>query len=213
MTLPVLETIELSLADGVLTITLNRPERLNAFNTQMHQELAAAIGHAASNAEVRVIVLTGAGKAFSAGGDMAEVRETPGSFLEGARHARDILFGLLECEKPVIAAVNGDAIGLGATLALVSDIVIAAETARFADPHVKMALVAGDGGAIIWPAAAGMAVAKYYLLTGEMMSAPEALDFRLIARMVPLDTLREETAKLSARLAASAPLALRWTKR
>jgi enoyl-CoA hydratase len=109
--------------------------------------------------------------------------------------------------------MNGDAIGLGATLALLSDVVIAADSARIGDPHVKMGLVAGDGGALIWPMLIGPMLAKYYLLTGDLLPAPEARNLGLITRSVPAEALDEEVAKIVGKLAAGAPLAIRWTKR
>jgi enoyl-CoA hydratase len=158
-------------------------------------------------------VLTGAGRAFSAGGDMSEITDTPASFAEEAVPARDLVFGLLDCEKPIICRMNGDAIGLGATVALLCDVVVAADTAHIADPHVRMGLVAGDGGALIWPLLAGPMVAKYHLLTGDALTAAEAQAHGLITRAVPADSLDAETDRIAEKLANAAPLAVRWTKR
>lgn len=213
MTMKSFETIGVTKKDAVMTLSLNRPERLNAFNPVMHVELVDAINQANRMEDVRVIVLTGAGRAFSAGGDMSEVKSTVDSFAAEAVYARDLVFGLLNCEKPVICRLNGDAIGLGATVALLCDAVIAADTARIGDPHVKMGLVAGDGGALIWPLLVGPMVAKYYLLTGDLLSAPEAQGHGLITKSVPADTLDAEVTKLAGKLAQGAPLAIRWTKR
>jgi len=206
-------TILTSRRDAVFTITLNLPDRLNAFSPTMSRELPEAIREANQNRDIRVVVLTGAGRAFSAGGDMSETRETPGSFAEEAVLGRDVVYGLLDCEKPVVCRMNGDAIGLGATLALLSDVVVAADSARIGDPHVKMGLVAGDGGALIWPMLIGPMLAKYYLLTGDLLPAPEARGLGLITRSVPAELLDEEVAKVVRKLAAGAPLAIRWTKR
>jgi enoyl-CoA hydratase len=207
------ETINVSSSDDVLTLTFNRPDRLNAFNPTLSSEFAEAIRLAGQMPAIRAIVLTGAGRAFCAGGDMTEVRETPASFAEGAVDARSIVFGLLDCEKPIICRMNGDAIGLGATIALLCDIVIAADSARIGDPHVKMGLVAGDGGALLWPMLAGPMVAKYYLLTGDLMPAPQAQAHGLITKAVASALLDEEVAMIAKKLTEGAPLAIRWTKR
>lgn len=209
----IFRTISVTKKDTVLTIAFNRPERLNAFNPVMSSEFPDAIRSANRMTDVRVIVLTGEGRAFSAGGDMSEVKDTPESFAEESVHARDIVFGLLNCEKPVICRMNGDAIGLGATIALLCDVVIAVDSARIGDPHVRMGLVAGDGGALIWPMLVGPMAAKYYLLTGDLIAAPDAQTLGLITRSVSADNLDAEVAKLADKLAAGAPLAIRWTKR
>ncbi|MEN2977793.1 enoyl-CoA hydratase-related protein (plasmid) [Tistrella bauzanensis] len=213
MTTPTWTTIQADLRDEILTLTLNRPERLNAFDRVMHRELGEAIGHGATAAGIRVIVLTGAGRAFSAGGDMSAAPPDAGDFAAEAEDARRIVFGMLDCDRPIVCRMNGDAIGLGATIALLSDVVVATEDARLADPHVRAGLVAGDGGALIWPLICGVMKAKYYLLTGDMMRATEAERLGLITRVVAKDGLDRETARIVSMLRANAPLALKWTKR
>jgi enoyl-CoA hydratase len=213
MALPQFETLEIEQEAAVLTLRLNRPERLNAFNPQMSHDLPEAIRFAGRKSDVKVIVLTGNGRAFSAGGDMSAIEYTPASFATEAVSARDLVFGLLDCEKPVICRMNGDAVGLGATVALLSDIIIAADTARIGDPHVRMGLVAGDGAALIWPMLVGPMVAKYYLLTGDLLTAPEAQAHGLITRSVPVEALDGEVERIANKLSAGAPLAIRWTKR
>jgi len=213
MTLPSFETMTMSREDAVLTLSFNRPERLNAFNSQLSHDFAEALRVANEMSDVRVIVLTGAGRAFSAGGDMSDRQETVATFAEETIHARALVYGLLDCEKPIICRMNGDAIGLGATVALLCDVVIAADTARIGDPHVRMGLVAGDGGALIWPLLVGPMVAKYYLLTGDLMGAADAQTHGLITRAVPMDALDAEVARLVKKLSDGAPLAIRWTKR
>jgi enoyl-CoA hydratase len=207
------DTLSIGQRDGALTITLNRPDRLNAFDPTLHHEFARAIADAAKADDIRVIVLTGAGRAFSAGGDMSDLEPTPRSFVDDAIDARAIFFGLLECEKPVVCRLNGDAIGLGATVALLCDVVVAADTARIGDPHVKMGLVAGDGGAVVWPLLAGPLVAKYYLLTGDLMPASEAKSLGLVTKVVPAAELDAATEAIVQKLAKGAPLAIRLTKR
>lgn len=202
--------------DGkILTATLNRPEARNAINPDLDGELVRLFWDVDRDPEVNVLVLTGAGKAFSAGGDipgMLASIEDMGLFENGYKNGKRILQGILDCEKPIIARVNGDAIGLGATLALFCDIVIADETARIADPHVKVGLVAGDGGAVIWPQLVGYAKTKQYLLSGDLMTAAEAAQMGLIAHAVPAGELDAKVAEWAAKLGQGAQKAIRYTK-
>ncbi|CAB3793794.1 Enoyl-CoA-hydratase [Paraburkholderia caffeinitolerans] len=199
----------------VLEITLNRPEQLNAFNAGLHAEMAQVFIDANNDPDSEVIVLTGAGRAFSAGGDLEAVKasfDDPAAFRVTAREAKQIIFAQLDCEKPIIAKVNGPAIGLGASIALFCDVIFAADTAKIADPHVNVGLVAGDGGAVIWPQLIGYARAKEYLLTGEPISAGEAARIGLINHAVPAEALDECVNQFADRLAAGASQAIRWTK-
>ena len=207
------ETLKLDRDGAVLTITLNRPDQYNAFSQTLHRELGRCLFDLRHDREARVVILTGAGKAFSAGGDMTEAPPTASEFAQGASEGREIVYGLLECPQPIICRMNGDAVGLGATVALMSDFVIAADTARIGDPHVRMGLVAGDGGALIWPLLVGPMLAKYYLLTGELVPAPQAAQLGLITRSVEAAALDTEVAALTAKLLAGAPLAQQFTKR
>jgi enoyl-CoA hydratase len=199
----------------ILRATLNRPESLNAVSELMHEELGEFFPDAADDPDSDVIVLTGSGKAFSAGGDVDWMRrmvsEAP-NFSRLSRGVRKIVHGMLDCPKPVIARVNGDAFGIGASIALLCDIIIAVDTARFADPHVKMGLVAGDGGALIWPQLVGFAKAKQYLLTGDPITAIEAERIGLINFSVPAAELDVVVDKYSQRLARGAQIAIRYTK-
>ena len=210
------ETLSFSREGRVLTITMDRPEVMNAVSHELHLEMGRVFLEAADDPESDVIILTGAGQAFSAGGDvnwmadMAAGRRGP--FVDEVRVMRRIIHGLLDCPKPVIAKVNGDAMGFGASIALLCDIIIAAETARFADPHVKLGLVAGDGGAIIWPQLIGFAKAKHYLLTGDAVAAPEAERIGLITFSVPDHELDAYVAKYAGKLARGAQTAIRYTK-
>ncbi|NWK98270.1 enoyl-CoA hydratase [Sphingobium lactosutens] len=210
------EMLSFSRDGRVLTITMNRPELLNAVNHALHEEMARVFFDAADDTESDVIVLTGAGKAFSAGGDFDWLeKQAKGDrvpFVHEAKSMRRIVMGLLDCAKPVIAKVNGDAMGFGASLALLSDIIIAADHARFADPHVKLGLVAGDGGALIWPQLIGFAKAKHYLLTGEPIGAVEAERCNLINFAVPAEELDAFVDKYTAKLARGAQTAIRYTK-
>ncbi len=201
--------------DRVMTITLNAPERLNAFTGPMHNALSRIWDDVNDDPEVHVVVLTGAGRAFSAGGNVIAMQQKIDdldAWDAGMPEAKRIVFRMLECDKPIIARVNGHAVGLGATVALLCDIIIAADHAKIGDPHVNAGLVAGDGGALIWPQLVGFARAKEYLLTGDLMSAAEAERIGLINHAVPADQLDEKVYGLAQRLAAGAMSSIRWTK-
>lgn len=202
--------------DGkVLRLTLNRPDVLNAVDEELHNELARIFYDVALDHEAKVVVLTGEGRAFSAGGDVELMQrgiDNPDRSKKGFVEGKRIVFSLLEIEKPVICRLNGDAIGLGATLALLCDMVIAVDSARIGDPHVRVGLVAGDGGAVIWPQLIGFVKAKEYLLTGDLIPAPEAAQMGLINRAVPADQLDVEVEKLVGKLANGASAAINWTK-
>jgi enoyl-CoA hydratase len=211
------KAIAFSRAGRILTITLNRPEALNAVDAVLHEELARVFTDAAADAESDVIILTGAGTAFSAGGDiqwMQRAIENPHAFATATvDEARRIIFSILDCDKPIICRLNGDAIGLGATIALFCDVIVANDKARIADPHVRVGLVAGDGGAAIWPQLIGFARAKEYLMTGDMISAPDAACMGLINHAVTAAELDDKVGQLVNKLAKGATLAIRWTKR
>jgi enoyl-CoA hydratase len=209
------KTITFARDANILTVTLNRPDRLNAMSGEMHHEVSELFYDLAADRDSDVIVLTGAGRAFSAGGDLDHLEEAsrdPRVFHQDMREARKLIFGLLDCDKPIVCRMNGDAIGLGATLALFCDIIIAAEDARIGDPHVRVGFVAGDGGAVIWPQLIGYARAKQYLLTGDLLNAKEAQQIGLINFAVPREELDATVAQWAGRLAKGATLATRWTK-
>lgn len=199
----------------VLTVTINRPDKMNAINQETEQSLARLFFDVSTNKDVHVVILTGAGKAFSAGGDfhlLQHLVEHPEEFSDGLQQTKQMLFAMLDCPKVVIAQVNGDAIGLGGTLALLTDIVVAAEHARIGDPHVKVGFTAGDGGAIIWPQLVGFARAKRYLLTGDLIAAPDAERIGLIAHCVPADALDRTVQDLAEGFAHGPIKAIQWTK-
>ena len=209
------QVIKVEKAQGVATLTLNRPQALNAFDSALHTELEDVLEEVARDPEVNAVVLTGAGRAFCAGGDIrgmeARLKDpsAPRINMEGARR---LINNLLGVEQPLIAAVNGDAVGLGATVALFCDVIYMAETARIGDPHVRVGLVAGDGGAVIWPLLVGPARAKEMLLTGDLLSAKDAERMGLVNRVVPADQLMPTAMALATRLAKGPTKALRWTK-
>ena len=199
----------------VLVLTLDRADALNAVDAVMHEELSRVFSDAAADDGSDVVVLTGAGRTFCAGGDIGWMKESfgsPAALDRTAREAKRIVASLLECEKPIICRLNGDAVGLGATVALFCDVIIAADRARISDPHVRVGLVAGDGGAAIWPQLIGYARAKELLLTGDAVAAPEAARIGLINHAVPEAELDERAYGLAERFAKGAGAAIRWTK-
>ena len=209
------ETIKFARRGRVLEVIFNRPDELNAVNAQLHEEMARVFVDANNDPDSDVIVLTGAGPAFSAGGDIEGMRKSfasPSTFDKIAREGKQIIFSLLDCEKPIIAKVNGHAMGLGATVALFCDVIFAADTAKIGDPHVAVGLVAGDGGAVIWPQLIGYARAKEYLMTGSVLTATEAARIGLINHAVPAAELDERVNQFSDRLASGPSKAIRWSK-
>ncbi|MGB2695813.1 MAG: enoyl-CoA hydratase-related protein [Dehalococcoidia bacterium] len=213
------QTILIEKADKVATVTLNRPERLNAVNSVLHEELEHLFGEINADDEVNAMILTGAGRAFCAGGDMKAVADQPepsgdayNAPVTFGRGPRRLIMNMLEVEAPIVVAMNGDAIGLGATLALLGDVIIASESARLGDTHVRMGLVAGDGGAVIWPLLVGVHRAKEYLMTGDLIPAPEAERIGLVNHVVPADQVLPKARELAERLASGPTWAIRWTK-
>ena len=208
-------SLAFSQRENILTITIDTPAKKNAVDDSLHRDLARVFYEVNADSDVDVIILTGVGRWFCAGGDMGWFQaliDEPTRWNEMILEAKRIINGLLELEKPIIARVNGAAAGLGASLALLCDVIIADEAAVIGDPHVKMGLVAGDGGAIIWPQLVGFAKAKELLLTGRMLTATEAQAMGLINYAVPADALDEKVNALATELATGATLAIRWTK-
>ena len=213
------DTLLIDKRDKVLTITLNRPERLNAVNEVMHQEIADVFGEVGRDPEVSAVVLTGAGRGFCSGGDVRAMNEGGGAIALQelplgvvSQSARRILHNMLWVEQPMICALNGVAAGLGATLALFCDVIYASDQARIGDTHVRAGLVAGDGGAVIWPLLVGLAKAKELLMTGDIIDAQEAERIGLINKVVPHDELMEIVMELAHRFASGPALAIRGTK-
>jgi enoyl-CoA hydratase len=201
---------------GILWITLNRPEVLNAADAAMHTEFVELWKTIDADPEVRVAVVTGAGRAFSSGGDLKWVEESHGNYAEIVRildEARALVYNLIGCEKPVISAINGPAVGAGAVIALLADVSIAAETARIGDGHVRMGVAAGDHAAILWPLLIGMAKSKYYLMTGGMVDGREAERIGLVSLCVPGEELEAKAMEVARNLATGPQDAIRFTKR
>ncbi|HCU95700.1 MAG TPA: enoyl-CoA hydratase [Actinobacteria bacterium] len=202
--------------NGVLLITLDRPDKYNAADEQMHGELARVWTEVSADPQTRAAVITGAGKAFSAGGDLAMVRRMAGNHDRVAHmlsEMSDMVYNIINCEKPVISAINGVAVGAGTVVALLADISICALDARLGDGHVKLGVAAGDHAAILWPLLCGMAKARYYLLTGEMITGEEAERLGMVSKAVPRDQVLPEALRVANSLATGSQLAIRWTKR
>jgi enoyl-CoA hydratase len=207
------ETIRIERTGSVLNLSLNRPDQLNAVNGKMHTELSTIFADIGSDADVNAVVITGLGRAFCAGGDIEWMRDmTPEGLGPMFVEARKIIVDLLELEVPVIAAVNGHAIGLGATLALFCDVVFMASEAKIGDPHVRVGVAAGDGGAVIWPWLVGPARAKELLMTGDLLNAAAAERIGLVNHVVPAERVVDEARALADRLAAGPSIAIRATK-
>ncbi|HET8706702.1 MAG TPA: enoyl-CoA hydratase-related protein [Pseudomonadales bacterium] len=199
----------------ILTLTLNRPQALNAVSKPLHDELAQIFTDVQNDDETDVVVLTGAGRAFCAGGDLAEMKANidagRGDYMNPV-DAKRIVFSLLDLEKPIIARINGPCMGLGATIALLCDMTVAVNTAKIGDPHVRAGVVAGDGGAVIWPQLIGYARAKEYLMLCDALTADEAARIGLINYSVPAEELDSKVYGLAERLANGPQMATRWTK-
>ncbi len=203
-------------ANGVLLVTINRPEVLNATNDRLHWELTQIWLTIGADPETRVTVITGAGRAFSAGGDLEMVENNakdPRRLARVVQEASDLVYNLINLDKPVISAINGVAVGAGLVVALLADVSIISETARFTDGHTKLGVVAGDHAAIVWPLLCGMAKAKYYLLTSDFIDGKEAERIGLVSMCVPPDKVLPKAFEVADKLALGSQQAIRWTKR
>jgi enoyl-CoA hydratase/carnithine racemase len=201
---------------GVLLITMNRPEVYNAADEEMHGQLARVWADVSRDEQTRVAVITGAGKAFSAGGDLAMVQRMAGDYERAARmlsEMSDLVYNMTSCEKPIVSAINGVAVGAGLVVALLADISICAAEAKLGDGHVKLGAAAGDHAAIIWPLLCGMAKARYHLLTGEMVDGVEAERIGLVSKVLPREQVLGEALRVAGTLATGSQLAIRLTKR
>lgn len=195
---------------GVAVVTMNRPEILNAINWEMHEELEDVFVQLDHDSAVNAIVLTGAGRGFCSGGDQKSLDK--GTLPSPTRSGRHLIRNMLEVEVPIVAAVNGVAVGLGATLALFCDVIYASATARFADTHVNAGVVAGDGGAIIWPLLMGPVRAKHYLMTGEFISAEKAAAIGMINEVVTDGSVLDAAIEYAELLASGPKESIVWTK-
>ncbi len=210
-----LDGIDVAQDGPVRRVTLNRPTTLNAITEDLHAQFVALWGEVERDDACRAVVLTGAGKAFSAGGsyeDFERRRVDLEVRRESLHLARRLVEEMLNVSVPVVAAVNGPAVGLGCTIVTLCDIVFMAQDAFLADTHVSVALVAGDGGALTWPAMTSLLRAKQYLLTGDRLSAAEAVELGMANFAVPAEELLEQATAYAHRLAAQPPQAVQATK-
>jgi enoyl-CoA hydratase len=199
----------------VLRITMNKPDRLNAIDQATHMELAEIWRDIDADPDISAVIVTGAGRAFSAGGDLDMASDLANDFAkrcQGWKEARNLVYNIINCSKPIVSAMRGPAVGAGLVIGLLADISIAAKTARLIDGHTRLGVAAGDHAAIIWPLLCGMAKAKYYLLLCEPLTGAEAERIGLVSLAVDDDALDETALKTAVRLAEGAPGAIRWTK-
>ncbi len=202
-------------ATAILRIELNRPEKLNATDELMHLELVDIWRDVDADPETSVTILTGAGKAFSAGGDFQLLRdniEDPAKRAAHWKQARDLVYNIINSSKPIVSAIRGPAVGAGLTAALRADVSIASKTARIIDGHTRLGVAAGDHAAIVWPLLCGMAKSKYHLLLCEPVTGEEAERIGLVSLAVEDDELEATTLRIASRLAEGSPSAIRWTK-
>lgn len=202
--------------DGIVLFTLNRPERMNAADALMHREMALLPRLLDEDEEAKVAVITGAGRAFCAGGDYNDIAAEADDFQRKTlmmRETLQILYGMVECRKPIISAINGPAAGAGLAVALLADISVIDEETVVSDGHTRIGLAAGDHAALIWPLLCSMAKAKLYLLTCRKITGREAERIGLVSMAVPKEAVLETALSIAAELCQREPLALELTKR
>jgi enoyl-CoA hydratase len=201
--------------DGILEIVMGAPGKLSTADHDTHRELSEIWRAVDADAETRVAIIRGEGKGFSAGGDLGLVEEMAQDFNVRARvwrEARDLVYGVINCNKPVVSAMHGPAVGAGLVAGLLADVSIAAKTARIIDGHTRLGVAAGDHAAIVWPLLCGMAKAKYYLLLCEAVSGEEAERIGLVSLAVDEADLLPRAFEVAERLARGSQTAIRWTK-
>jgi enoyl-CoA hydratase len=199
----------------VLQVVMNRPDKLNATDAEMHSNLTEIWRVIDADPSVNAVLVTGAGKAFSAGGDLDMVGKMMADFdtrMRVWKEARDMVYNMINCSKPIVSAINGAAVGAGLVVAILADISIAAKSAKLIDGHTKLGVAAGDHAAIVWPLLCGMAKAKYHLLLCEPVTGEEAERIGLVSLAVPDAELQSRALDIATRLAEGAPNAIRWTK-
>jgi enoyl-CoA hydratase len=214
--LPSYNHLQIERHGHVSKVILNRPESLNAANHVLHDELGRVWVDLGADEQTRAVVVTGAGKAFSAGGDLNMVDSISRDYqavAESLEQTSRIVYNMLSLDKPVVSAINGTAVGAGLTIALLADISIVADDVRLSDGHARLGVVAGDHSAIVWPILCGMAKAKLYLLTADFITGPEAERIGLVSLCVPQERLLDTAMDYARRLAAGPQHAVRWTKR
>lgn len=201
--------------DGVLEVVLRNDKTLNSADRATHRELATIWRDIDASETVKAVLVRGEGRGFSSGGDFELIEEMASDFHALTRvwkEARDLVYGVVNCSKPIVSAIHGPCVGAGLAVALLADISIAAPSARILDGHTRLGVAAGDHAAIVWPLLCGLNKAKYYLLLNEPLSGEEAERIGLVSLCVPEDELLEKAFSVARRLAAGSPTAVRWTK-
>jgi enoyl-CoA hydratase len=201
---------------GVLLITIDRPERLNATDERLHSELSQVWRDVARDSEAAAVVITGAGKAFSAGGDFEMLQRMSGDYRRVAAmagEAAELVLSMIDCETPIVSAINGTAVGAGLAVALMADISVIGEDVRLTDGHIRLGVGAGDHAVLLWPLLCGMAKAKYYLLTADFIDGHEAERIGLVSRCVPDERVLDEALEIAGKIGRGPRQAVRWTKR
>jgi enoyl-CoA hydratase len=201
---------------GVLLITIDRPERLNATDERLHSELSRVWRDVAGDPEAAAVVVTGAGKAFSAGGDFEMLERMTGDYRRVAAmagEAAELVLSMIDCETPIVSAINGTAVGAGLAVALMADISVIGEGVRLTDGHIRLGVGAGDHAVLLWPLLCGMAKAKYYLLTADFIDGREAERIGLVSRCVSDERVLDEALQIAGKIARGPRQAARWTKR
>jgi len=200
---------------GILELVIANPDRMNAATQAMHRDLALLWRAVDADEAVRVVVVRGAGEHFSAGGDFAMIErmiEDQATLVRVWKEASDLVYNLINCAKPVVAAIRGNAVGAGLAIALLADVSIAAENARILDGHTRLGVAAGDHAVMIWPLLCGLAKARYYLLTNEPMSGADAERLGLVGRCVPDSQVVSTAFEVARKLASGSVTAIRFTK-
>jgi len=202
-------------AQGILRITLTARGKLNAADAAMHKDLAYVWREIDQDTDVSVVVVRGDGESFSAGGDFSLIHEMIDSdvaLLRVWKEARDLVYNLINCSRPVVSEIRGPAVGAGLAVAVLADISVAAENARLLDGHTRLGVAAGDHAVLIWPLLCGLARARYHLLTNHPLSGREAEQIGLISLAVPEDELEDRVMDIARNLASGSQSAIRWTK-
>jgi enoyl-CoA hydratase len=202
-------------APGVLRVTISTPGKLNAVDRAGHRELAEVWRDIDADDDVRAVVVRGEGTAFSAGGDLAMIEEMMsdhGARTRILREARDIVYNVINCAKPIVSAIQGPAVGAGLAVALLADISIAGRSAKIIDGHTRLGVAAGDHSAIVWPLLCGLAKAKYYLLLCDVLTGEEAERIGLVSLSVDDDQVHDKALEVAGRLAGGAAEAIQFTK-
>ncbi len=202
-------------SERILRITFNRPETYNSVNAEAHTQLTNIWRDIDADPDISAVIVTGAGKAFSSGGDFEMIEKMMADDhvrMHTWKEAKDLVYNVVNCNKPIISAINGVAVGAGLVVGILADVSIAGKSSKIVDGHTRLGVAAGDVACIIWPLLCGMAKAKYYLMTCKPVPGPEAERIGLVTMCVEDDELQAKALEVAEELAAGAPSAIRWTK-